>query len=147
MGRGGAPPFQRGPSIAKLRTIGNTDVLTVTTGPARTTFSHVLTIAGLKVLILDAGPQFSDRPRRCVKSTSAFRTQESQIASGKSVMLVREGDGKAEVGVVWVATYGVSALRPGNRGGHFCGSAVLRRVLIARNETLFTGIHEQQCTL
>jgi pyranose oxidase len=61
--------------------IKNPDVLIIGAGPAGSAYAHVLAKAGLKVLMIDAGPKFSDRPGRCVKNTFAYQRDLNQFTN------------------------------------------------------------------
>ena len=59
----------------------NPDVLIIGAGPAGSAYAHVLARAGLKVLMIDAGPQFSNRPGRSLKNTFAYQRDLNQFTN------------------------------------------------------------------
>jgi pyranose oxidase len=66
--------------MGRPRKIKEPQVLIVGAGPAGSAFAHVLAKAGLKVLMVDAGPQLSDRPGRVVKNTFAYQRDLNQFS-------------------------------------------------------------------
>ncbi|HVT89405.1 MAG TPA: GMC oxidoreductase [Tepidisphaeraceae bacterium] len=66
--------------MRRLARIQKPDVLIIGAGPAGSTYATVLARNGKKVLMIDAGPQFSQRPGRCVKNTFAYQRDLNQFS-------------------------------------------------------------------
>lgn len=65
--------------MSRAKRITQPDILIIGAGPAGATYARVLAQNGKKVLMIDAGPQFSDRPGRCVKNTFAYQRDLNQF--------------------------------------------------------------------
>ncbi|SIO26879.1 pyranose oxidase [Singulisphaera sp. GP187] len=65
--------------MSRSRKIQSPDVLIIGAGPAGSTFARVLAQAGQKVLMLDAGAQFSDRPGRVLKNMFKYQRDLNQF--------------------------------------------------------------------